>query len=306
VAVGGTAELIASVRPSNAADPSLTWTSSDETIATVDGNGVITGVSEGKVIITVQSNQTGISKTCAITVVELTGPQSTAYTVSATKDSLISFNPALPAQTAKVVTTMSGGTTIKAMTAGEGCVYFITDSNYSYYLYRYDILTQSTTVLGQLSLFSVPSGLGYDAKNGLIYVTNGFYLHQFELDKLDASGLNNYTNFIMDSDYCTLAGVQCIDGAVYTIGTDLYNSVPMLVKYTNKYLNERSVVLSGFDVSVVDGATDFSYDPSSDLFYLADAGHNIYTMDWDGNVESVDILGNGIDINGFAIVPAAE
>ena len=110
----------------------------------------------------------------------------------------------------------------------------------------------------------------------------------------------------MDSDYCTLAGVQCIDGAVYTIGTDLYNSVPMLVKYTNKYLNERSVVLSGFDVSVVDGATDFSYDPSSDLFYLADAGHNIYTMDWDGNVESVDILGNGIDINGFAIVPAAE
>ncbi|MBQ2382731.1 MAG: Ig-like domain-containing protein, partial [Oscillospiraceae bacterium] len=306
VAVGGTAELIASVRPSNAADPSLTWTSSDETIATVDGNGVITGVSEGKVIITVQSNQTGISKTCAITVVELTGPQSTAYTVSATKDSLISFNPALPAQTAKVVTTMSGGTTIKAMTAGEGCVYFITDSNYSYYLYRYDILTQSTTVLGQLSLFSVPSGLGYDAKNGLIYVTNGFYLHQFELDKLDASGLNNYTNFIMDSDYCTLAGVQCIDGAVYTIGTDLYNSVPMLMKYSNKYLNDRSVVLSGFDVSVVDGATDFSYDPSSDLFYLADAGHNIYTMDWDGTVESVDILGNGIDINGFAIVPAAE
>ena len=306
VAVGGTAELIASVRPANAADPSVTWTSSDETIATVDGNGVVTGVSEGKVTITVQSNQTGISKTCAITVVELTGPQSTAYTVSATKDSLISFNPALPAQTAKVVTTMSGGTTIKAMTAGEGCVYFITDSNYSYYLYRYDILTQATTLLGQLSLFSVPTGLGYDAKNGLIYVTAGFYLFQFELDKLDASAFNNYTNYTMDSDYCTLAGVQCIDGAVYTIGNEYYNSIPQMMKYSNKYLNDRSVILSGFDISLVDGATDFSYDPSSDLFYLADAGHNIYTMDWDGTVESVDILGNGIDINGFAIVPAAE
>ena len=56
----------------------------------------------------------------------------------------------------------------------------------------------------------------------------------------------------------------------------------------------------------MDGATDFSYDPSLDLFYLTDAGHNIYTMDWDGNVEAVDILGGGIDLNGLAILPAAN
>ena len=145
-----------------------------------------------------------------------------------------------------------------------------------------------------------------DAVNNLIYATAGFYLFQFELDKLDASAFNYYTNFTMDSDYCTLAGVQCIDGAVYTIGNEYYNSIPQMMKYSNKYLNDRSVMLTGFDISLVDGATDFSYDPSADLFYLTDAGHNIYTMDWDGTVESVDILGNGIDINGFAIVPAAE
>jgi hypothetical protein len=271
----------------------------------VDENGVVTGVSVGEAVITVTSNETGISNSCTFTVVDLTGPQSTAYTVSATRDSLISFNPALPAQTAEVVTTMNGGNTIKAMTAGEGCIYFVTDSNYSYYLYRYDILSQQTFNMGQLSLFSVPTGLAYDAVNNLIYVTAGFYLFQFEVDKLDASAFNNYSNYIMDSDPCNLAGVSCIDGAVYTIGNHLYNSTTQMMKYSDKYLGDRSVILENFDISLVDGATDFSYDPSTDLFYVTDAGHNIYTLDWDGNVVAVDILGSGIDINGLAIVPAA-
>ena len=306
IAVGGTAELIAAVRPSNAADPTVTWTSSDETVATVDQNGVVTGVAEGTAVITVTSNETGVSNACTITVVDLQGPQSVAYTVSATRDSLISFNPALPAQTAQVVTTINGGSTIKGMAAGDGCVYFVTDSNYNYDLYRYDILSQQTTNLGQLSLFSQPSGLAYDAVNNLIYVTAGFYLFQFELDKLDAAAFNNYSNYTMDSDYCTLAGVTCIDGAVYTVGNEYYNSIPQMMKYSDKYLGDRSVILSGFNLSLIDGATDFSYDPSCDLFYLTDAGHTIYTMDWNGNVEAVDVLGNGIDLNGLAIIPAAE
>jgi hypothetical protein len=200
---------------------------------------------------------------------------------------------------------MSGGSTIKAMTAGEGCIYFIADSGFPYYLYRYDILTQQTSVLTGLDLFSPPTGLAYDAENNLIYATAGFYVFQYDLGKLNPE-ITNYSNLVMDSDYCTLAGVTCIDGAVYTIGNDLYNSVPQMMKYSNKYLNDRSVLLSGFDLSLVDGATDFSYDSSSDLFYLTDAGHNIYTMDWDGNIEYVDILGGGIDLNGLAIFPAAE
>jgi uncharacterized protein YjdB len=100
VAVGGTAQLTAAVRPSNAADPSVTWTSSDESVATVDANGVVTGVSVGKAVITVKSNETGITNQCAITVVELTGPQSTAYTVSATREiSSRSWMAEMPAPT---------------------------------------------------------------------------------------------------------------------------------------------------------------------------------------------------------------
>ena len=304
VAVGGTAELIATVRPSNAADPSLTWTSSDESVATVDENGVVTGVSAGKAVITVTSNETGITNTCSMSVVELSGPQSTAYTVSAMKDSLITFNPALPAQTAEIVTTLSGGSTISAMCAGDGCIYFITNANYAYDLYRFDLLTQQTIAMGQLYLFSEPTGLAYDAVNGLIYATAGFYVFQFELDKLIPGEFNMYSNYMMDSDYCTLTGIVCIEGAVYTFGNDYYTSASKMMKYDSKYLDNRQVLLEGFGISLVAGSTDVSYDASADLFYLTDAGHNIYTMDWSGTVEAVDILGTGIDMNGLAIVPA--
>ena len=306
IPVDGTTQLTAAVRPSNAADTSVVWSSSDETVATVDQSGLVTGLSAGKAIITVTSNETGITNECAITVVELEGPQSVAYTVSATRDSLIKFNPALPAQTAEVVSTMSGGSTIKAMCAGDGCLYYVTDSNWSYYLYRYDLLTGQSTVLGQLYCFTVPSGLSYDPIDRMIYVTAGFYIFQFQLDQLDPANFNYYTNYIMDSDYCNLVGTVSIDGAVYTIGNDNYSSIPHLMKYSDKYLSDRTVILEGFDVSLVDGATDFSYDASSDLFYITDAGHNIYTMDWSGNVEAVDILGEGIDMYGLAIFPAAE
>ena len=306
IAVGGNTQLIGAARPSNALDTSLTWSSSDDSIATVDETGLVTGVAPGKVTITVTSNQTGVTNSCAITVVELTGPQSTAYTVSAKSDSLIRFNPALPAQTAEVVATMSGGSNIKGMTAGDGCIYYITDENYSYYLYRFDLTTQQTSPMGQLYLFGVPSGLAYDPVNNMIYATSGFYVFQFQLDKLNPNDFNQYTNYMMDSDYCTLTGITCIDGAVYTVGNDYYTSAPKMMKYSDKYLSDRTVILEGFEVSLVDGATDFSYDASTDLFYFADAGHNIYTMDRSGSVEAVDILGSGIDMNGLAIFPAAE
>ncbi len=47
---------VATVFPENATDKSLTWTSSDVNIATVDANGNIIGVAEGSCIITVYSN----------------------------------------------------------------------------------------------------------------------------------------------------------------------------------------------------------------------------------------------------------
>ena len=303
VAAGETAELVAQVRPSNATDPSVKWESSDPSVATVDENGVVTGISAGITTITVTSNESGITAQCVMEVVDLSGIQNIAYTVSAQKDALISFNPAMPAQTAQVVCTLSGGSTIKGMTYGNNCLYYVVSSNYSTYLYRFDFLTKQSSLLGQLYTFTEPAGIAYDAASDMLYVAGGFYIFQFEVSKLNAADFNMYTNYVMDSDNCTLSGVICIDGAIYTFGNEYVNSRSQMMKYSDKYLTDRTVVLSDFNLNFVPGACDISYEPNSQLIYMADAGNTIFSMDLQGNVKTVDILGSGIDLNGFAIDP---
>ena len=54
--IGKTLQLKANISPSNATDKSIKWTSSDRTIAPIDNNGLVKGISEGNVIITALSN----------------------------------------------------------------------------------------------------------------------------------------------------------------------------------------------------------------------------------------------------------
>ena len=303
VAVGDTVQLTAQVRPANAADPAVTWSVEDESIATVDDSGLVTGVALGSTNVTVTSNQTGVSATCRITVIDVSGPQNVAYTVSAKKDSLISFNPAMPAQTAEVVCTLSGGSSIKGLAYGDNCLYYVQEIGYSYYLYRFDFTTRKSTELTQLNTMTGVDGLAYDADNNLLYAVAGFYLYQYDLSNLDST-FTNYTNYIMDSDYSTLSGVAVVDGAVYTFGSDYYTTQTQVIRYADKYLADRSIVLTGYDMSLVPGSTDVAYEPGSGLFYFADPGHTIYTMDMEGNVTEVGLLGDGLDLYGLTINPA--
>lgn len=64
---GTTAQLIATVSPDNATDKSVTWSSSDEVVATVDANGLVTGVAAGSATITA-TTANGLKATCAVTV----------------------------------------------------------------------------------------------------------------------------------------------------------------------------------------------------------------------------------------------
>ena len=68
--VGATETLTATVAPSTATDKSVTYSSSDATIATVTNAGVITAVKAGSSDITVTTKDGSKTAKCAVTVTE--------------------------------------------------------------------------------------------------------------------------------------------------------------------------------------------------------------------------------------------
>lgn len=66
---GSTTQLTATISPDNAYDKSVTWSSSNTAVATVDNNGKVTAVKEGTATITVQSvSNSSVKATCLVTV----------------------------------------------------------------------------------------------------------------------------------------------------------------------------------------------------------------------------------------------
>ena len=70
--VGGYQPLTATVSPSNATNKTVSWSSSNTSVATVDGSGKVTGIAAGSATITATAG--GKSATCAVTVQEPTDP----------------------------------------------------------------------------------------------------------------------------------------------------------------------------------------------------------------------------------------
>lgn len=65
---GGTEKLVVTVKPDDATDKSVVWESSSTAVATVDQEGLVTAVGEGKATITVKTNDGGFSASCEVTV----------------------------------------------------------------------------------------------------------------------------------------------------------------------------------------------------------------------------------------------
>lgn len=66
--IGGTVQLTATVTPEDAEDKEVTWSSSDESIATVSNEGLVTSISEGKAVITVKTADGGYTAECNVEV----------------------------------------------------------------------------------------------------------------------------------------------------------------------------------------------------------------------------------------------
>lgn len=138
---GSTEQLTATVTPSNATDKSVTWSSSNTSVATVS-NGLVTAVSAGTATITVTTTDGGYTATCLVTVPQ---PALTQYRLTNTatpgKDYLIANGNS---GSVYLLSNESGGSrTLKGVpvTVTDGIV-SITDAVASKCLFSLD-LTQS-------------------------------------------------------------------------------------------------------------------------------------------------------------------
>lgn len=65
--VNSSAQLVATISPSNATEPSVRWVSENESIATVDENGKVTAVAEGTTTVTAYASN-GLSASCLFSI----------------------------------------------------------------------------------------------------------------------------------------------------------------------------------------------------------------------------------------------
>jgi len=99
IKTGASETLIATVKPENANDKSVTWTTSDDKIATVDQSGKVSAIKAGSATITVTTKDGAKKSTCKVTVedIALTGislsPSASTMKIGQTVTLTVSYTP---------------------------------------------------------------------------------------------------------------------------------------------------------------------------------------------------------------------
>ncbi|GAB4273719.1 MAG: hypothetical protein Kow0029_13540 [Candidatus Rifleibacteriota bacterium] len=183
IVVGGTETLVATVAPTNATDKTVTWSSDNTAVATVDANGKVTGVSAGTATITVTTTDGGKTATCVVTVtastttVSVTGvtlnKSTTSIAVGATETLVATVAPTnatnktvtwstsdatiATVSNAGVVTGVKAGTATITVTTADGgktatCVVTVTASAAGNTVTLNNTVTTGTTTSMQIKL----------------------------------------------------------------------------------------------------------------------------------------------------------
>lgn len=296
----GQTQLRAAVKPSGV-EQTVTWSSSNDTIATVDQNGLVTGVAPG--VVTITASTAGLSDTCQVTVVAAT-QGSVAYTVTP-GEGLIAFNPETPYDYT-VVNSAVNGNVVGMDISGNNLYYMVQDPDYaSPCIYRYDLMTRLNTFLGCVNAAIVNySDIAYDEANDILYVTNGYYISGFILSRLStAQPLSPFREQLL---YDTPHAIAVADGTLYAVVREYtvngtFSSL-MTVDFNSNTGEYYSYVKRGLAVDSANNVCEMDYNPATGTLFFSDALNCVYSISLDGEtVTPIDCVGDVLEIKGIAI-----
>lgn len=125
IEAGQSEQLTAIVEPANADDPSVTWSSSNTAVATVDQNGNVSAIAAGTTSITVTTTDGNKTASCAVTVTAPAAPidvnsislkSATTISIGASETLTVTYDP-VDANTNKALTWSSSNTSIATVDA---------------------------------------------------------------------------------------------------------------------------------------------------------------------------------------------
>ena len=305
--VGESHTLTATITPDNATDQNVTWSSDNESVATVDATGKVTAVGAGTATITVTTADGGKTATCTVTV----NPVQYTVTVQTDGNGTASASPA----------TAPAGATV-TLTA---------DPDSGYHFERWEIVSGGVTISG--NQFTMPaenvtvkavfdrnsSGGGYvptrpwrpsrpvepeepeetetPALNGWVQRDGIWYLYK---DGSPATGWNLYngTWYYLDSTGRMLTGWQAIGGVWYY----LHDWGGMATGWLNLngtwyYLHDWGGMATGW--LNLNGAWYYLKDwGGMAVGWLNLNGTWYYLKDWGGMASNTTVDGYYLDVSG--------
>ncbi len=262
---GMSQQLTASVLPVSVADSTVTWSSSDDTVATVDENGTVTAVAEGKCTVTATSNLTGtVSGSCEVEVFALSKTLNAVVWGKDEDAQWASFDTStLPAYT----TLTSGAQSVKpvAVTYDENGVLYAADmesDGSGATLYTVDPTNEfAATEVGSTDACFF-ADLAQAPTLGCLIAVYGPYL--VAVDKTDGSvqgALELYSNAMVGIAYC---------GSFYSSYNKCWLDSYLLIDSAGNVYRQNLTLLNG----------QYSYTDDGDSGFLFSTGAGVNAMDY--------------------------
>ena len=283
--VGGSEKLTATVKPTNATNPAVTWKSSDSSVANVGNDGMVNALAAGSATITVTTKDGEKTATCTVTVTEnetgttaVTGvavnPTELSLKVGNTGDIVATVTPenatdktvtwassdiaVATVDTAGKVTAVKEGTATITVTTKDGektaaCTVTVSVSE------GYDPKTDTTNLLKDKSgnqIYILVDGKYIEAKVADYYKTNTTFYKKEKVPQYIYTGWQNLDGktYYFDKNGNKVTGEQIIQGAKYNFNSD-------------GALNTGSGIL-GIDVSTWNGNIDWNKVKNSGVSYV--------------------------------------